>query len=241
MERITRVAKTFGRGFAQVASRRKSSAVAPFDSLLPAFEQETGHAHCQPSQLLAPDPFVKGVQEPEGCRHSPDSDSVDMMAVTTTTSLHLHETSERAAFMGGDAGEVGDYDEGSGLRSGDAPVVFSDADSLTVSEWSDEALDYASHPPLMPGGLRPRQRGSVYDGQWVLCSRETCSQKHIASWLETLTICGNLVVDGNGKLCTLSQTSRGPVLFGGRLKRKGAALVRVGKTGGVLVYLRRCD
>lgn len=79
---------------------------------------------------------------------------------------------------------------------------------------------------------------SEIDGEWVLCSPKGAT----ADWLDALTINGGLAVDGNGDTCRLERSADGRLwLFGGRLRRKGAVLVRSGKSGAVQVYMRRAS
>lgn len=92
-----------------------------------------------------------------------------------------------------------------------------------------------SLPPTMPDLEDPLPPPSPFDGEWLLCNN---SPGH-ATWLSSLIINEAEVLDGDGRRCLLRGSRRGPTLFGGALKRKGAALVRVGKTGSVQVYLRR--
>lgn len=106
---------------------------------------------------------------------------------------------------------------------------WSMCDSLVVSEESLAATP--ARRDRSGGSAQP----SPFDGEWVLCNPKGA----LADWLDSLTIDGDVVVDGNGEACRLTRARGETWLFGGRLARKGVALVRKGKSGGVQVYMRR--
>jgi len=61
----------------------------------------------------------------------------------------------------------------------------------------------------------------------------------VATWLFSLEISGNIVVDGTGDVLLLKQVMDGDVLLeGGRLVRQGQHMHRIGRKGGVLVYIQ---
>lgn len=107
-------------------------------------------------------------------------------------------------------------------------------DSLNISEDS-EVEEVGGKPPAMLEHEDLYPPRSPFDGEWLLCNDNGGHSK----WLRCLTIHDTEVLDGDGVMCTLRFDRRGPTLFGGVLKRKGAALVRIGRTGSVQVYLRR--
>lgn len=138
-----------------------------------------------------------------------------------------------------DVEEAGDMESDSlGAASGATRVSspWTVSETFSLSDGDDDEEPVASRrPPSAPGAPRPGRERSELDGDWVLCS----TNRKACAWLETLFIDGNLAIDGNGELCPLRRTLRGPTLCGGILRRRGDALVRIGRTGGVLVYLRR--
>lgn len=130
-----------------------------------------------------------------------------------------------------------DFDDGDdAIADYDHKLTLWTMDSLALSECiEDDAPEvWGGKPPAMPqhSGLNPH---SPFDGEWSLCN---VAEGH-STWLRSLAIQDAEVLDGNGKMCSLRGDRHRPTLFGGVLKRKGAALVRVGKTGSVQVYLRR--
>lgn len=52
---------------------------------------------------------------------------------------------------------------------------------------------------------------------------------------------GALLTDAQGGVHELELTRSGPMLHGGLLSRKGAALVRLGRSGCVQIYLRATE
>lgn len=101
---------------------------------------------------------------------------------------------------------------------------WSDSDSLVFSCEGDEEHVARPLPPL----AAPMMRGPL-DGEWVLHT----PRGSIASWLHSLTISGDVIVDGSGDTSFLRQTAQGPMLEGGLLKLDKGTLVRHGKTGAV--------
>lgn len=130
------------------------------------------------------------------------------------------------------------------VPSGDEELAYFDdtasmwtlGDSLTLREGStdEDPRAWGGKPPAIPQHNFPSYRRSPFDGEWLLCN---VAEGH-STWLRSLAIQDAEVLDGNGAKCFLRGNRRRPTLFGGVLKRKGAALVRVGKSGGVQVYLR---
>lgn len=94
-----------------------------------------------------------------------------------------------------------------------------------------------------PNGAEPNFRAKMLRlPSCARVARPACfSQQGVrirSRWLHNLTIKDDLVVDGNGEVCNIVCTRRGPRLCGGLLKRKGSSLVRIGKSGNFHVFLR---
>lgn len=120
----------------------------------------------------------------------------------------------------------------------DMDITWS-ADSLAMSDDSEEEqepLDPTAKPPLAPGlPMWILARTEPLEGTWRMCNP---SGKFVPE-LHSLTIRGGVVVDGTGIPRHIRGWGTGNArIFGGRLNRKGAALVRRGVSGNVQVYLR---
>lgn len=109
-------------------------------------------------------------------------------------------------------------------------------DSLLISEDSDivQAAGLGGRPPLSPADLTPVVPASAFDGNWTLSGHSGARLR----WAESLTIQGSYVEMSDGRDGQLFYTARGPLLFDGLLRRKGAALVRQDPTGDVQIFLR---
>lgn len=74
-----------------------------------------------------------------------------------------------------------------------------------------------------------------FAGKWSCLNADD----RVATWLFSLEISGNIVVDGTGDVLLLKQGMDGDVLLeGGRLVRQGQHMHRIGRKGGVLVYIQ---
>lgn len=227
MDVFSHAARTAGRSFLKVVTRSRTSPVTRFDDIVagPLAREDFGEDTALALGGRACGDMAS-LSTPVGYESTDDDDKV--VERTATASTAEPELDDCAI----------DLCDSMDMEDDEISCALSVHGSLFVSESSassDEAEPSTDKPPLMPGELSEEKARSKFDGEWVLCNKG----RGVSSWLESLTIQDNLVIDGDGALCPLPMTRRGPKLFGGMLKRKGAALVRVGKTGGVLVYLRR--
>eukprot|EP00747_Dinoflagellata_sp_TGD_P077282 gnl/TRDRNA2_/TRDRNA2_159521_c0_seq2.p1 gnl/TRDRNA2_/TRDRNA2_159521_c0~~gnl/TRDRNA2_/TRDRNA2_159521_c0_seq2.p1 ORF type:complete len:236 (-),score=39.98 gnl/TRDRNA2_/TRDRNA2_159521_c0_seq2:190-897(-) len=123
------------------------------------------------------------------------------------------------------------------------PVQHSDEDDLQQASeaihtrQSEASTVYASGAPPPLAATTVCVAGP-FDGHWELSMQ--FPGRSVSQWLQTFSIFGDRVVDGEGKLCRLQRMPDGEVkLEGGTLKMWGNVLLRRGKQGISLTFKRR--
>lgn len=220
MQSLLKSAMTAGRTLKTAVRRRKGAAVVPWDGMAASISP------------VAMDMGEKEIRGPSKCWTTAHTEFISMSLQSLPSMKESEADFDTQAPVGAALSMDFDDDVMSLWTAGESLAISED--SFCSEESEDKMTPSGARPPLIPGTPSQKEPVSPFDGNWVLCTQKG----RTADWLDHLTIDGGLVVDGNGKTCRLPSSRRGPVLFGGLLKRKGASLVRIGKSGGVQVYLR---
>jgi len=122
---------------------------------------------------------------------------------------------------------------------------------LGPAEGFAEAAVFSSSPSARRGARASMSSSSAgsshdlagmfqFDGSWFLISiTDQPGDREVDTWLVTLQITGDEVIDGTGKVNKLV-LSDGDILFaGGRLSMRGDRLYRYGRTGACYEYQRQ--